>query len=246
MAGNANAESLDFTNVKDGGGQWSKTRFPTGDYKGRVTAVESTAPKNDPTAKMWVFTIEVKHEGKLGSYPLYCKLVPEQLWKIRSLWAAAGLVIPKKRMKIDPNKIVGKYIGVTLEEEEYNGRLQSKAQYTLPLDKIQPNDEAEGDVEDEDLEDEEEEEETPAPPARRRKPAPEPEPEEEEEEEAEEEAEEEEEEEEEPPAPPARKKAAARRVAPESTPAKVRTRSSKRPAVSVDDDDLEDLDLEGL
>jgi hypothetical protein len=184
MAPNAAAEALDFTNVKDGGGQWNKTRFPQGDYKGRVTAVEATSPKNDPTAKMWVFTIEVKNNGQRGTYPLYCKLVENQLWKIRSLWAAAGQVIPKKRMKIDPNKIVGKYIGVTLEDEEYNGHLQSKAQYTLPLDKIQPNGEADEDVEeDEDYEEEEEEVTPPPAPRRKAKPAPEPEPEEEDEEE---------------------------------------------------------------
>lgn len=223
------AEALDFTNVKDGG-QFTKTRFPEGDYKARITKVESTTPKNDPDAKMWVFTIEISYKGRRGTYPFYCKLVETQLWKLRSLIAATGTVLPKKRMKIDPNKLVGRYIGVTLQDEEYNGKMQSVVQYTLPLDQIQEYD---GDLEttsDEDEEDYEDEH-----PGGLDEFA------------GDEEAEEEEEEEEEPPAKPA-KKAAARPAAAAAKPARRKGSStpSKRPAPAVDDDELEDLDLEDL
>lgn len=227
------AATVDFTNVRDGG-QFSKTRFPDGDYKARITKVDEVVPKKDPTAKMWVFTIEVKYKGRTGTYPYYCKLVENQLWKLRQLIAAAGITVPKKRMKVDPNKVVGKYIGVTLQETEYNDKIQSEVQYALPLDKIEPFD---GEMTDEDEDEAYDEDEVAG------------DSEEETEDEVEEE-EETEEEEEEPPARPAAKKSAARRPAPEAaTPPRrgtVKKGAAKRPAPPVDDDELEDLDLEDL
>jgi len=258
----AAAEALDFTNVKDGGGQFSKTRFPEADYKARVTQVQSVTPKNDPNAKMWLFTIEVTYKGRKGTYPYYVKLVENQLWKLRNLFAAAGMTIPQKRVKVDPNKVVGKFIGATLQDSEYNGRIQSEVQYVLPLDKIEAYD---GDLEDQtddEVEDEEELEE---------ELEEEVEDEEEEEEESEEdrqkrlrreraaarkakaEAEaaaaaeeldedEDEEEEEDTPAPRRTKKAAG----PARGKTAKKTTSAKRPAPAVDDDELEDLDLDDL
>lgn len=225
------AEALDFTNVKDGS-QFSKTRFPEGDYKARITKVESATPKNDPDAKMWVFTIEVSYKGRRGTYPFYCKLVENQLWKLRALIAASGTVLPKKRMKIDPNKLVGRYIGVTLQDEEYNGKIQSGVQYTLPLDQIQEYD---GDIESTTDEDEEDYEDETHPGGLDEFAGDDAE------------DEDEEEEEEEPPAKPARKATTRRTPTAEAKPAaRKKTSSSKRPAPAVDDEELEDLDLEGL
>lgn len=228
MAEKASARSLDLTNVKDGGGQFTKKRQIEGDYKGRITMVQDQESRKD-NAPMWVYTVEVNGE----TYPWYCKLVENQLWKVRAIFAAAGIVIPKKRMKIDPNKIVGKYIGVTLQDAEYEGRLQSDIRGVIPVGEIQGN--ADDEDVDDSYDDEEEEEETPPPaPARRKsKPAPAPEPEEEEEEDAEEEDAEEEEEEEAPP-PPKRR------------PAKKAAPAAKGKSRVVDDEDLEDLDLEDL
>lgn len=222
----ASSEALDFTNVRDGG-KFTKKRQQAGDYKGRITAVEDAESKKDGV-KMWVFTVEINGE----TYPQYCKLVPEQLWKVRSLFGAAGIVIPKKRMKIDPNKLVGKWIGATLDDDEYEGRLQSTIRATIPVSDIQGS----ADDEDIDEEEEDEEEEAPPPPPRRAKPKAAPAPDPVEDEDEEELAEEEEEEEEEAPPPPPRRKAAAKKAAP---PARSKTQT-------VDDDELEDLDLEDL
>lgn len=227
----AKKQNLDFTNVKDGGGQFSKTRFPEADYKAKIVAVADVVAKGDKTP-MYLYTIEVSHKGRRGTYPLYCKLSEESLWKLRQLFAAAGVVIPKKRVALDPNRIVGKSIGVTLQDEEYQGKMQSSVQYTIPLSEVtggdDPDDEDE-DVEDQDTEDEEEDEEeeeepTPPPAKRRAKRQPEPEPEDDEDEDVEEEEE---------PEPPKRttKKAAA----------------AKKPAKkAVEDDDLDELDLDDL
>jgi hypothetical protein len=177
----ASSQVLDFTNVKEGGGRFNKRHMPPGDYKAKIKAVEDSPSKKDNTPQ-WLFTIDV--EGG-GSYPYYCKLQENQLWKIRNLFVAAGLNVPKKRVKVDPSKVVGKTIGVTLEDDEYEGKMQSVVQATFPVSELEganagendedeeEDEEEEVDTSTEDEEDDEEEEEEPAPKkkAKKEKPA---------------------------------------------------------------------------
>jgi hypothetical protein len=224
----ATKRTVDMTNVKDGG-KFNKKRFPEGDYAAKITKVEDAVSK-EKKEPMWLYTIEVRHDGQLGTYPFYCQMAENVLWKLRQLFGAAGIIIPKKRISIDPNKIVGRSIGVTLQDTEYNGKINSEVQFAIPLSDV-----VSGDEDEEDEEEEEEEEETPpAPKAKPKKPAAEPEPEEEEEEEEDTEDEEEEEPE---PTPPPKKRAVKKTAAP--------TPAAKKKRV-VQDEDLEELDLDDL
>lgn len=148
----ATASQLDFTNVKDGGGAFNKRRQPEGDYKAKITKVVDAPSKKDGVM-MWLFTIEVG----TGTYPYYCKHAENQLWKIRNLMVAAGISVPKKRVKVDPNTLVGKVIGVTLEDDEYDGKLQSNVAATFPASEVDGDDL--GDDEDEAYEEADEDEE---------------------------------------------------------------------------------------
>src|SRR5690606_20921825 len=150
-AKSAGAVQLDFTNVKDGG-SFNKKHYPPGDYPGRITKVVDTTKKDDKKVKMWLFTIEVKS----GTYPYYCTYTAEnQLWKIRNLFIAAGINVPKKRMAVDPNKVIGKTIGVTLEDDEYDGKVQSSIGSIFPPSELE--DEVDQDAEEEPEEDDSEE-----------------------------------------------------------------------------------------
>lgn len=162
MADQATAAAIDFTNVKDGGGAFNKKRQPEGDYKAKVVKVVDAPSKKDNTPQ-WLFTIQVGS----GSYPYYCKHEENQYWKIRNLLVAAGLTVPKKKVKVDPNKIVGKMIAVTLEDDEYDGKAQSNIAATFPLSELDDDDVPDED-EDEVEEDDEEEDDTP-PPAKKKK-----------------------------------------------------------------------------
>jgi hypothetical protein len=136
----ATAAPLDFTNVKDGGGQFNKKHQQEGDYAGKVTKVEDAKSKADNIA-MWLFTIE----AGTGSYPYYCKHQENQLWKIRNLLVAAGVSVPKKRVKVDPNILVGKSIGVTLQDTEYEGKVQSEIGSIFPASELEAEDEPDED-----------------------------------------------------------------------------------------------------
>lgn len=157
---------IDFTNVEEGSNRFNKKRQPSGDYRAKVTKVEDAPSKKDGVMQ-WLFTV------KVGSavYPYYCKHQPNQYWKIRGLLRAAGLNVPSKRVKVNPQRVVGKEVAVTLEDTEYNDKLQSEITAIFPVGDldddtpVQENDEEE--VEEEETE-EEEEEETP-PPTKKKK-----------------------------------------------------------------------------
>jgi hypothetical protein len=212
---------IDFSNVKEGGQSFNKKRVPSGDYLAKITKVEDRPSKSDGVMQ-WLFTIELVNQYTDRKYPFYCKLVENQLWKLRNLCLAAGMPIPKKKIKLDPNRLVGKLIGVTMEDDEYDGKPQSNVSATFPASEIEENTE---DVDglDETEEDEEEDEEA------------------DDEVDSDETEDEDDEEEEEEPAPPV-KKAAAKKAVPAQ-----RTKSSTRKAVeAVTEDELEELDLEDL
>lgn len=124
---------VDFSNVKDVSG-FNPKRVTSGDYAARVTAV-ADAPSKKDNVHQWLFTIKLTKHSQY-SYRYYCKLQENQLWKLRNLFLAAGLNVPKKRTKIDPSKVVGKIIGVTMEDDEYEGRPQSVVASVFPASEL--------------------------------------------------------------------------------------------------------------
>lgn len=179
MAG-ASARNVDFSNVKDGGA-FNRSRIPAGDYLATITKVEDAESKSDGVFQ-YLFSIKINKKPS-SVFPFYCKLQENQLWKLRNLMIAAGITVPKRRMKVDPNRLVGKVIGVTVEDDEYEGKEQSTVQGVFPASELSdgygedPNSDDEDepetamddednldDLQDEEPEDEPEEDDEPADP----------------------------------------------------------------------------------
>lgn len=111
--------SIDFSDVK--APSFSTVHQAPGVYNAEISGVEMTKTKSDNT-NMLVFTIV----AGTGRYPYYCKIVPNQLWKLRELIEAAGTKVPNKVVQIDPGKYVGAKINVELEDDTYNGKMRSR------------------------------------------------------------------------------------------------------------------------
>lgn len=171
----AAAAVIDFTNVKEGSG-FNKKRMPAGDYLARITRVEDSPSKKDD-APQWLFSITLE-DHKSVTYPYYCKLVENQLWKLRNLIQACGIAVPRKKIKLDPERLVGKLIGVSLEDDEYDGKLQSVIAAIFEPGEVVGSDTPDADDDDDD---------EPTPPPAKKKAAPAPEPDEDEDDEDEEE-----------------------------------------------------------
>lgn len=112
----ASVKVADFSTVKDRG-EFSPKHVAEGDYAAKIVKVVDAEAKKSG-AFQYIFTIKLQKFSQ-NSYPYYCQLTENQLWKLRNLAVAAGLNVPKKRMKFDPNKVVGKSIGVTMEDDEW-------------------------------------------------------------------------------------------------------------------------------
>lgn len=149
----ATKKAIDFTNVRDKG-EFNPRHKPAGDYRMKVVKVQDHVAKGKKVADQWCFTIVLTTDQR-SSYPYYASWDPEQAWKIRNLCIAAGIQVPKKRILVDPNKIVGKEIGASLDDEEYEGRMKSVISQVFPVSELGGSDEPE-DEGDEEVGDEEE------------------------------------------------------------------------------------------
>ena len=151
----ASAKVVDMTKVKER--SFNTKHLPEGDYRAKVAKVEDHKSKagND----QWLYTITITDDrGKGATYPVYCGQDPDQLWKVRNLFVAAGINVPKKKLKLDPNKVVGRAVGVTLEDDEYEGKPKSVIAAFIPVSEVGDADEdaSEDDEEvDEETEDDE-------------------------------------------------------------------------------------------
>lgn len=123
--------SIDFSDVK--APSFSTVHQAPGVYNAEIAGVEMTKTKSDNT-DMLVFAIMAGP----GRYPYYCKIVPNQLWKLRELIEAAGTKVPNKVVQIDPAKYVGTKVNVELEDDTYNGKLRSRVARVAPFSEVAP------------------------------------------------------------------------------------------------------------
>lgn len=113
--------TLDFSNITEGS-TFSPRRLPAGSYLATVAKVES---KNSKAGNpMLVYTL-IPVEHPTAVYPYYIVLDEKQLWKFRALLLAAGKDVPKRKVTVDPESIVGKQIMIDLEDSEWEGREKS-------------------------------------------------------------------------------------------------------------------------
>lgn len=258
----ATVRKVDLRNVKEGG-NFRPTRKPEGDYVSKIIKVDDHIKEGKTPG--WVFTVKIKGDER-SAYPIYASPDEKQVWKLAKLFTACGVKLPKSIVKLDPNKLVGKMVGVYLEDDEYEGKLKSSigdfmlASEVVPPedqddqdgDELEPDDEIDtGDEDDED----DDEEVIPEPVKRKAKKAPEPEPEDDDDED--------EDDEEEPPPPPVKKRKKKTTPPPPpveeddddedddedepepTPPPKKRVKKKAKPAPVADDED-DDLDLDEL
>jgi hypothetical protein len=181
----ATKKKVDFTDAGDRG-PFNPIHQEEGDYLLKIVAVLDS-PTKETKKDQWLIALQ-DVDNPRAIYRYNCLLEKSQAWKLRNIFVAAGKNVPQKMMNVDPQVLIGKVIGASLIDDEYNGKLRSSVDQVFPaseLGKADDDDDAD-DVEDDEIE--EEEEEAPAPkkkapakkaPTKKKK---EPEPEEEEDE----------------------------------------------------------------
>lgn len=245
------ARALDFTNVRDRS-QYNSKHVDEGDYIAIITGVEETQSKSDGE-DMWVFAFQLE-DMRSAVYPYYCKLDEDSLWKIRNILEAAGITVPKRKANVDPTRVVGKRVLISLQDDEYEGKPKSVIQSVMSVSELDGDEDPEVD--------DDEDDEPPARKSKARKKAREPEPEEDDEEDEVDESDEDEDDEPEPPKSKKRK----RRVEPEdddddeeedeppvrkrkktaAASKKSKRTSAKRRPSEEDEDEMDEMDIDDL
>lgn len=140
MAKKVTAKVLDMSKAETGkGGTFAGKikRYPEGDYPAVIATVEDH--ESDSGNECWLFGIKVKS----ALLPYYCVLDAKNLWKVRNLFEASGLDVPKKKAKIDPTQLLGEKVAVTLEDDEYEDKIKSVVAAVFPIDELEDEEEEE-------------------------------------------------------------------------------------------------------
>jgi hypothetical protein len=158
---------VDFSGVEGEPGRRRRVRIPEGDYLCKITKVERRKKEGGTSYYFnWTFQIIEAANGseKYKGTPLYyvTSLKPEALFNLRNLIFAASdgkTNVTGRSINFDPQKLVGKRIGVIVEDDEYEGKIRSVAVDIQPPSAIEVGDEEEEEEEgDEEEEDEDEDE----------------------------------------------------------------------------------------
>lgn len=133
---------MDFTNTKDSSG-FNPKHQPAGDYRGIIKSVEHTISKNENKTPQLVYAI-ADADMPSAVYRYNCPLTENSAWKIRNLLIAAGIQVPKKKVNIagPATKIVGQEIGMSLDDDEYEGKMRSQIVGVFPASDLPDEDEA--------------------------------------------------------------------------------------------------------
>lgn len=126
--------NVDFTNVKDSSGINPK-QMPEGDYRAKIKKVD-LVDKKDKSGQQLLFIIGIE-DSATAAYPYYCGFEPNVLWKLRNLMIAAGVKAPKRAFSFDAEKLVGKELGITLADDEYNGQVKSVIDACFPANELE-------------------------------------------------------------------------------------------------------------
>jgi Protein of unknown function (DUF669) len=151
---------IDFTGVPEERRQRGR-HIPPGEYVGKITSWKKKYKDDDKTNVPYLqWTIQVA-EGKHKGVPLYenTSLKKDALFNLRNLIFAATdgkKNVAGRTVDFDPDALLGKKIGLIVEDNEYNNTIRSQIADVRPLSEMEDDDEDEegDDEEDEDEDDE--------------------------------------------------------------------------------------------
>lgn len=148
---NTGVYAVDFSKAQGGG---ANKRYPEADYRVKYIKWEDVHKKDEPDEKGVKVTFQFL-EGKYKGQTFFDRLWLQDntLWRIRAFLEAMDVEVPNKRANVNFEKYLGKELGVTLVDNEYNGRVSSQVGDYIDLDTL-----AGADEEDEDEDEDEEEE----------------------------------------------------------------------------------------
>jgi hypothetical protein len=151
---------LDFSGVPKERRQRFR-RIPEGEYKAKLMSVKKKWKDNDKSnAPYFAWTLQIT-EGKYKGTPFIenTSTATNALFNLRNLIFAATdgkkNVAGRNSVDFNPDALLGKIVGIVVEDEEWDNKMRSTIGSIIPLSELGEEDEDEESEEDED-EDEDE------------------------------------------------------------------------------------------
>lgn len=147
---------VDFSGVdpdiRRGGGT---AHIPEGDYLAKI--VDSEMRESEKSGSRYLSWKLAVSNGEFKGKTLYhiTSLKPDALWNLRNfIHAATGKNVAGKALNVDTTALEGKVIAVTVEDDEYEGKVRSRIVDTRPKDELdlEATEEEDEDEEEEELE----------------------------------------------------------------------------------------------
>ena len=151
---------IDFSGVPEERRQRGR-HIPPGEYVGKITSWKKKYKDDDKSNVPYLQWVIQVAEGKYKGTPLYenTSLKKDALFNLRNLIYAATdgkKNVAGRTVDFDPDAIVGKKIGVIVEDNEYNNQIRSQIADVRPMSEMEDDDEdEEGEAEEDEDEDEE-------------------------------------------------------------------------------------------
>lgn len=144
----------DFSKVTEGGG---RIHVKPGDYKVKIAKAEfGESQAGNPMITLTYQLLDGPKKGKTIKDRF--ALTEKAMWKLYNMLVALGKKVPKKKVNLKPAEWVGEELVVTLEDDEYDGKMYSSVADYINVEDYDP-DTADDEDEDEDEDEEEDEEE---------------------------------------------------------------------------------------
>jgi hypothetical protein len=142
---------IDFSKEEGGGG--GNKRYKEGDYRAKIVKIKHGQSSEKHTPGIFVgFKIidgpDPKAKGNNINDRLW--LTPKSLYRIRNLLEAIGLKVPKSMVSIPLTKLIGKEVGITLVDDEYQDKKRSEVADYIDLETLAEADAVDADDEDDD------------------------------------------------------------------------------------------------
>lgn len=152
------ALQVDFTGVE---GKKGARRIPEGDYLMEVTDYSVGHKSDDEDKKFVKVNYKILKGPTNGDWNEIFGLGKKQLWRLRNFLEAVGFKIASESINVPMEKIVGRKIAMTVEDDVYEGKTKSQVSDWFKAKDYEKlaadSDEEDEDAEDEDTEDEDEE-----------------------------------------------------------------------------------------
>lgn len=126
---------IDFSKASENPG-WNTRPIEPGTYAAEIASCTQKDAK-DGTAMLVYGLRPVGQSVRSRLFPYYCKLQPNQLWKLRDLLTAAGEQVPRKALNVDPQKVVGRKIAIEVIDSYWEEKQRSEVDAVYPLDVVE-------------------------------------------------------------------------------------------------------------